>query len=118
MLNIEAVNMNSYREICEAILKIACDKDMLENRISYKNVFGAVGGYFDETIFCSCGHFGFALKLPQNELDALFREGAKPLKYFAKGHVKKGYAVLTQQVINDRDKLKKLISVSIKNLDV
>ena len=37
---------------------------------------------------------GLAFKLPEEEVDKLIKSGkAKPLKYFPKGYVKKGYAL-------------------------
>ena len=40
--------------------------------------------------------------------------GAVPLRYFPKGHVKKEYAVLPKRMMEDRDRLKKLVDQSIR----
>ena len=50
--------------------------------------------YIDGVICVSWSPSGLAFKLPEHEVDELIANGkAIPLKYFAKGHIKKGYAV-------------------------
>lgn len=105
--------MNNYQKKIEKILNTAYP-NISQYNVQYKNVLGAVGGYIDGQIFCSCGSFGFALKLPQAELDILFNEGAQPLKYFPNGHVKKDYAVLTESMLKDHKKLHDLIAHSMQ----
>jgi TfoX/Sxy family transcriptional regulator of competence genes len=68
----------------------------------------------DEKIFCSCGAFGFALKLPETDREIIFKSGGKPLKYFAKGHIKKEYAVIPQPLIADKKSMRALIKKSVK----
>lgn len=71
----------------------------------------------DGRLFISCGNFGIALKLPQKVLNDLFIENkAKPLKYFPNGHIKKEYAVLSKQILEDKQQLKKLLNTSIRVL--
>ncbi len=85
------------------------------HRLGFKNVFGAVGGYVNGEIFISCGKFGTALRLPLNTLNTLFQEKkAVHLKYFPDGHIKKEYAVLSKQVLENKHQLKKLVDESIK----
>ena len=40
------------------------------DQLSFKGVFGDVGGYIDGKIFISCGNFGIALRLPPAALQA------------------------------------------------
>ena len=52
---------------------------------------------------------------PPEALAMLFKEkGVEPLKYFPNGHVKKEYAVLSQHILNEPARLKKLVNKSIK----
>ncbi len=82
---------------------------------TFKNCFGSVAGYIDGKIFVSCGNFGLALKLPENTLQDLFKnQGAKPLQYFPKGHIKKDYAVIPEVIVGNREFRNKLIGQSIK----
>ena len=59
-----------------------------------KHFFNGAALYVDGTICVSWSPAGLAFKLPGDQAEKLIAQGkAKPLKYFDKGHVKKGYAV-------------------------
>ncbi|MCH9638805.1 MAG: TfoX/Sxy family protein [Betaproteobacteria bacterium] len=81
--------------------------------LEFRKLFGVVGGYINNKIFCSCGDFGFALKLPAEDVRSLLKEGAQPLKYFPNGHIKKDYAVLTDAMIDEHQLLNHHIKTSI-----
>ena len=84
------------------------------HRLEFKNVFGAVGGYVDGSMFISCGKFGVALRLPPTILDGLFQEnGVRHLKYFPNGHVKKEYAVLPKRILENEERFEILLDESI-----
>ena len=88
------------------------------HQLQFKNVFGAVGGYVNGHIFISCGKFGVALKLPPKIIEELFKDNsAKHLKYFPKGHIKKEYAVLSKQILEDKHQFRKLVNKSVKYAD-
>jgi len=83
--------------------------------LEIRNFFGAVVGYIDGNIFISCGNFGIALKLPAQTLGELFEmKDVQQLKYFAKGHIKKEYAVLPERIIKDQSQFKRLLDESIE----
>ena len=105
---------DKYLNRLKALLKQTRPRLANTHRLTFKNVFGAVGGYVNGRIFISCGTFGVALKLPPEMLEALFREkGVKHLKYFRNGHVKKEYAVLPKRILNNKSQFKKLLDKSI-----
>ena len=107
--------MKDYADRLQKILGDACPELGADPRtLRFGNVFGAVAGYVDGQIFCTCGRFGFALKLPADARNALFDAGAQPLRYFPNGHVKKDYAVLTDGMLGDAEKLGRLIETSIE----
>ena len=111
------MNDSPYRDQLESILKKARPHLSSTHDLKFKKCFGAVAGYVNGNIFISCGKFGLALKLPPETLATLFKEeGVKPLKYFPNGHVKKDYAVLSKQILNDPARLKKLVNKSIKEV--
>ncbi|HDH26900.1 MAG TPA: hypothetical protein ENH00_12030 [Actinobacteria bacterium] len=86
--------------------------------LSFGNVFGAVGGYIDDTIFVSCGTFGVALRLPPDVLaGVLAEEGVHRLRYFPKGHIKKEHAVLPSWILEDNDHLRRLVESSVDFID-
>ena len=63
-------------------------------RIEVKHLFTGAALYANRIICASWSPVGLAFKLPEKEVANLIRSGkAKPLKYFPKGHVKKGYAL-------------------------
>jgi len=104
-----------YRGKLESILKQVRPRLASTHNLEFKNCFGAVAGYVDGNIFCSCGRFGLALRLPEKTLSELFQEkGVKKLKYFPNGHVKKEYAVLPKRILEDPAHLKKRVDQSIR----
>ena len=107
---------NKYLNKITALLKQARPKLATTHRLSFKNVFGAVGGYVNGHIFISCGKFGVALRLPPETLNKLLNEeDARHLKYFPKGHIKKEYAVLPKRILGNTKQFKELLGKSIRN---
>ncbi len=106
---------NKYFNEITTLLKQACPRLATTHQLEFKNVFGAVGGYINGSIFTSCGKFGVAFRLPPDTLSALFREKeVKHLRYFPKGHIKKEYAVLSKRMLKNKRQLKKVVDESIK----
>ena len=106
---------NKYLEEITTLLKEVRPGLATSHNLEFKNVFGAVGGYVNGKIFISCGKFGVALRLPPDTLASLFQEKeAKHLKYFPKGHIKREYAVLSKQILENKRQLKKLLDESIR----
>jgi hypothetical protein len=112
-----AVKDNPHRDELEGLLKKVRPRLSSTHDLAFKKCFGAIAGYVNGNIFISCGKFGMALKLPPETLATLFQEeGVKHLKYFPNGHIKKDYAVLSKQILNDPARLKKLVNKSIKEV--
>ena len=58
---------------------------------------------------------GFAIKLPEkSRFDLLKKERAKPLRYFPKGPIKRGYVVLPKAMLNDMKSLRRWVKISIE----
>ncbi len=105
----------NYRNKLEKLLKQVRPRLASTHNLEFKNCFGAVAGYVEGQIFCSCGKFGLALRLPEKTLAELFQEkGVKKLKYFPNGHIKKEYAVIPKRILEDPTRLKKLVDQSIR----
>ncbi len=105
----------NYRNKLEKLLKQVRPRLASTHNLEFKNCFGAVAGYVEGQIFCSCGKFGLALRLPEKTLAELFQEkGVKRLKYFPNGHIKKEYAVIPKRILEDPTRLKKLVDQSIR----
>jgi len=59
-----------------------------------KHFFSGAALYINRIICASWSPVGLAFKLPEQEADDLIAKGeAKPLMYFPKGHIKKGYVL-------------------------
>ena len=69
--------------------------------VSCKHFFSGAAAYTGGQIFMSLSPVGLALKLPEADCAALFEQGATALRYFPKAPVKKGYAVLPAEVVED-----------------
>ena len=105
---------NSYLDELTELLKQARPRLAATHQLEFKRVFGAAAGYVNGNIFMSCGKFGVALRLPPETLEGVFKEeGVEPLKYFPKGHIKKEYAVLPKQLLDNKAQFKKLLDKSI-----
>lgn len=86
-----------YFEKLSALL----DELQIENEITKpmeaKHFFSGAALYANNTICASWSPAGLAFKLEEKEENKLIKDGkAIPLKYFAKGHVKKGYALFAE----------------------
>ena len=69
-------------------------EDEVLKPIETKHFFSGAVLYINETICVSWSPVGLAFKLPELEVEKLIGSGkAIPLKYFPKGHIKKGYAL-------------------------
>lgn len=67
-------------------------------KLECKRFFGGAAAYADNRIFMTLTAVGLALKLPEELREALLREGGKPLRYFARGHIKKEYVILPNAI--------------------
>jgi len=83
-------------------------------RLECKRFFGGAAAYADNRIFMTLTTVGLALKLPEDARVMLLREGGKPLRYFAKGHVKKDYVVVPEAIANRPSALRPWIEQSIR----
>ncbi|MBI4080228.1 MAG: TfoX/Sxy family protein [Candidatus Levybacteria bacterium] len=106
---------NNYLDKITKLLERTHPKLASAYHLEFKNCFGAIAGYIDGHIFIACGKFGIALRLPREVLDDIFKEkDVKHLKYFAKGHIKKDYAVLPERILENKPEFQKLVDKSIQ----
>ena len=75
--------------------------------LTVKHYFNGAAVYADKTICASWSPVGLAFKLAPAEVTELIASGqAKPLKYFAKGRIKKGYALFDEPQSKQKSALK------------
>jgi TfoX/Sxy family transcriptional regulator of competence genes len=103
--------MTGFQDQLESIIAVTGESQ--RHKITYKPVFGAVAAYADDRIFLTCGKFGVAAKLPDEVCSALLAEGmATPLRYFDKGHVKRNYVVLRDDLLKNGGRMHELVRQS------
>ena len=82
--------------------------------LSCKHFFSGAAVYANGRICASLTPAGFAIKLPKKSRDALLKQrGAKPLRYFVNGPVKKEYVVLPKALIVDSSSLRGWLEISV-----
>jgi TfoX/Sxy family transcriptional regulator of competence genes len=82
-----------FEKLTGLILCLNIEKEV-DYRIEVKHLFTGAALYANKVICASWSPVGLAFKLPEKEVASLISSGkAKPLKYFPKGHMKKGYAL-------------------------
>ena len=100
-------------------LKLLVSDLNLENEadtvLEVKHLFSGAALYSDQVICASWSPAGLAFKLLNSEVTELISSGkAQPLKYFVKGHIKKGYAVFENPELSKQSKWKIYFLRSIK----
>ncbi len=81
-------------------------QEQLAVQLEVRHFFNGAALYANETICASWSPVGLAFRLSEEEASALIASGeAKPLKYFAKGHVKRGYALFEKPEDGDASRL-------------
>ena len=84
--------------------------------IACKHFFSGAAAYADGRIFMSWTPAGLALKLPEARRAALLEQGGRPLRYFPKAPVKRGYVLLPARLLSDEAALAGLISESLHHV--
>lgn len=82
--------------------------------IECRHFFGGAAAWADGRIFMSLTPAGLALKLPAEARVQLMEAGARPLRYFPKGPVKKAYVLLPEKLARDDDVIAPWIEESIR----
>jgi TfoX/Sxy family transcriptional regulator of competence genes len=102
----------------EIMSKLYCEKlaglisaldfgEELKAELTVKHYFNGAAVYADKTMCASWSPVGLAFRLPATEVAELIANGqAKPLKYFAKGRIKKGYVLFDNPESKQRPALK------------
>ena len=86
----------------------------IKDSLECKHFFSGAAVYAKGRICMSLTPVGFAIKLPEDSRHALMKqEGAKPLRYFPEGPVKKDYVVLPKAVLSDIKALRNWVETSV-----
>ncbi|MBI1779465.1 MAG: TfoX/Sxy family protein [Proteobacteria bacterium] len=104
----------AYLRQLDALLREIAPRLSRQPRLECKRFFSGGAVYADGRIFMTLTMAGLALKLPEDARAMLLREGGKPLRYFAKGHIKKEYVVVPEAIANRPSALGKWIEQSVQ----
>jgi TfoX/Sxy family transcriptional regulator of competence genes len=87
----------------------------IKDNLECKHFFGGAAVYARGRICMSLTPVGFAIKLPEESRNILITQhGAKPLRYFPKGPIKKDYVILPSAVLNDIKALSNWVKASVE----
>jgi TfoX/Sxy family transcriptional regulator of competence genes len=90
-------------------------EDEVAVQLAVIHFFNGAVLYVNETICASWSPAGLAFKLPESEAAKLIAIGkAKPLKYFERGHIKKGYAMFENPETAKKEVWKKYLQNAIE----
>ncbi len=85
-----------------------------EVALECKHFFSGAALYADGKICASLGPVGFAVKLPEDQREALIDEGkGEKFRFFPNGPVKREYVLLSESVIEDEHALHKILRLSV-----
>jgi len=83
-----------YLEKLSNLIRVLKIENEVDVSLETKHFFSGAALYVNGKICASWSPVGLAFKLPEAEVSSLIHSGqAKPLKYFPKGNIKKGYAL-------------------------
>lgn len=95
-----------YLERLDALLAPVARDLPPEAALEIKHFFSGAAAYTKGRICITLTPVGLALKLPEAARARLLKAGAKPLRYFPKGPIKKDYVVVARGFADDRRKFK------------
>ncbi|KAA3619841.1 MAG: hypothetical protein DWQ05_03715 [Calditrichaeota bacterium] len=82
-----------FEKLSQLVEELKLEKEITQP-IEIRHFFSGAAFYVNKTICASWSPAGMAFKLSDREINQLLLSGeAVPLKYFGKGHIKKGYAL-------------------------
>ncbi|NOZ53301.1 MAG: TfoX/Sxy family protein [Gammaproteobacteria bacterium] len=104
-----------YLEQLSIIMKQVTARQFNGVDIKCKHFFSGAAVYADGRICVSLTPAGFAIKLPEQLRGVLLKEeGAKKLRYFSKGPIKKEYVVLPNTMLTDMKVLRYWVNMAVE----
>ena len=104
-----------YVEGLSELIKCTTKKRFKKVKLEVKHFFSGAAIYANKKICITLTPVGLAIKLPEEVRNTLIKQkGAKRLRYFSKGHIKKEYIVLPKVMLNEVTFLRLLVKTSIE----
>ncbi|MCH7553009.1 MAG: TfoX/Sxy family protein [Chloroflexi bacterium] len=103
-----------HLEELSGLLQRAVPRGLKSVKLECKHFFSGAAVYANGKICMTLTPAGFAMKLPEEPRSILMKhEGAKPLRYFPEGPIKKDYVVVPNVMLKDMKALKYWAKTSI-----
>jgi hypothetical protein len=104
-----------YLERLNALIERLTSGSLKDVKLECKHFFSGAAVYAKGRICMSWTPVGFAIKLPETSRNTLVnQQGAKLLRYFPKGPIKKDYVVLPESMLNEMRTLGRLAKTSVE----
>ena len=104
-----------YLERLSELIKRTKLRKLKNVKLEVKHFFSGAAVYTNSSICITLTPVGLAIKLPEQLRNNLIKQkGAKPLRYFPKGPIKKDYAVLSEYTLSDIKNLRLWLKTSIE----
>ena len=104
-----------YLERLNTLIEQLTSGSFKDIHLECKHFFSGAAVYADGRICMSWTPVGFAMKLPEASRSALVnKQGAKYLRYFPNGPIKKDYVVLRKPMLKEVKTLRRLAKASIE----
>src|SRR5438128_12124774 len=103
-----------YLEQLNALVNRLASNSLKGVKLDCKHFFSGAAVYAKGRICMSWTPVGFAMKLPETSRSALMGRGAKHLRYFPKGPIKKDYVVLPESMLKEVKTLGRLAKTSVE----
>ena len=103
-----------YLERLSELLKRVNFGKLKNIKLEVKHFFSGAAVYVNSSICITLTPVGLAVKLPEQLRNNLTKQkNAKPLRYFAKGPIKKDYVLLSESMVTDTKNLSLWLKTSI-----
>ena len=104
-----------YLQQLAALIRQSTSGRFRDVKLECKHFFSGAAVYADGRICISLTPVGFAIKVPEESRHILMNEeGARHLRYFHKGPIKREYVVLPKAMLRDGKTLQRWVKVSIE----
>lgn len=104
-----------YLERLSALIGRLKSGSLKSVKLECKHFFSGAAVYAEGRICMSWTPVGFAIKLPETSRNTLVnQQGAKYLRYFPKGPIKKDYVVLPESMLKEMKALSRLARTSVE----
>ena len=113
MVSLRDETISNYEDRLRSLMK-DLNPHLQEDGIEYHPHYHSISAVKDGRVFAFYGEFGIALKLSAPVLARLYIENhAAPLRHRNSGLIRKGFGILSDRVLSDKNRSKRLLEHSM-----